>query len=155
MGGQRVESPRDRKGRTRPLHGCLEDQQARGWEAIRGSRDDIPLGSRLNASKNTDAVGNAGKRALALGIASGPAAEFSFLLGIVAIAGAAVLILPEFSQATPEMMSHLAVACSAALVSGIVAIWLFVWLLRRRTFYVFAWYTWAAGLAFLIWLGRS
>jgi hypothetical protein len=50
------------------LHGCLENQQASGWEAIRGGRDDIMFGCRLNSSENTDAVGNAGKRALALGV---------------------------------------------------------------------------------------
>ncbi len=93
--------------------------------------------------------------ALALGIRSGPAAEFSFLLGVIAIAGAAVLTLPELSTASPEAISAVVLGCGAALVSGLVAIWLFVWLLKRETFYHFAWYTWAAGLFFSLWLFYS
>jgi len=90
--------------------------------------------------------------ALALGVAPAAAAEFSFLLGIVAIAGAAVLALPDLAEASPEMLAVLATGCSAALASGIVAIWLFVLLLRRQSFHYFAWYTWGAGALFLVWL---
>ena len=42
--------------------------------------------------------------ALALGIAPRAAAEFSFLLGIIAITGAAVLTLPDLRQASPEAL---------------------------------------------------
>lgn len=90
--------------------------------------------------------------ALALGIAPAAAAEFSFLLGIIAIAGAAVLMLPDLGQSSPEMMSVLSVAAVAALVSGIAAIWSFVWLLRKQAFHYFSFYVWAAGAGFLVWL---
>jgi hypothetical protein len=31
-------------------------------------------------------------------------------------------------------------------------LWLFVWLLARRVFYVFSYYLWVAGALFLAWL---
>jgi len=93
--------------------------------------------------------------ALALGLAPGPAAEFSFLLGIVAITGAAVLMLPDLAQATPDQITSLGIGGAAALASGLVAIWLFVWLLRRQTFYVFSYYAWTVGALFLAWLALT
>lgn len=90
--------------------------------------------------------------ALALGIAPVAAAEFSFLMGVVAIAGAAVLMVPELSSVSASQLSALSVGGAAALVSGIFAIWLFVLLLRKQSFYAFSYYTWAAGAAFLVWL---
>ncbi len=93
--------------------------------------------------------------ALALGLRAEKAAEFSFLLGIIAIAGAAVLTVPDLEGASAEALSALAVGSGAALVSGVAAIWLFIRLLRARVFHVFAYYTWAAGLAFLAWLAWS
>ncbi len=46
----------------------------------------------------------------------------------------------------------LAVAFLAALASGIAAIRSLVWLLRRQAFYAFAYYVWAAGGLFLLFL---
>jgi undecaprenyl-diphosphatase len=90
--------------------------------------------------------------ALALGVKPEKAAEFSFLLGIVAIAGAAVLVLPGLGGATPELLASLLGGGIAALVSGLVAIWLFIRLLRSQVFYRFSYYTWGAGALFLAWL---
>ena len=78
------------------------------------------------------------------------AAEFSFLMSVVAIIGAAV-------QKAPEMMEQgfsvaplpLLIGFAAAAVSGVVAIRFFVALLKRQNFYVFAWYCWVAGALFL------
>jgi undecaprenyl-diphosphatase len=89
--------------------------------------------------------------ALALGVAPRAAAEFSFLLGIIAITGAAVLTLPELSQAAPDALLNVAVGSAAALASGLVAIWLFVQMLDRSLFHYWAWYCWAVGAAFLAW----
>jgi undecaprenyl-diphosphatase len=86
--------------------------------------------------------------ALALGVAPAAAAEFSFLLGIIAITGAAVLTLPDLAAASPEALTSLALGCAAALGSGILAIWMFVALLRRKTFYQFAYYTLTVGVLF-------
>jgi undecaprenyl-diphosphatase len=89
--------------------------------------------------------------ALALGVAPAAAAEFSFMLGIIAVSGAAVLVLPEMRDAAPEQLSAVALGGAAALCSGILAIWLFVRMLRSNTFHYFAWWAWLAGAGFLAW----
>ncbi len=93
--------------------------------------------------------------ALALRVKPLPAAEFSFLLGIIAITGAAVLTLPDASRASREELMLLGVGGLAALVSGLAAIWLFIRLLRSRMFHFFAYYAWAVGGLFLAWLALS
>ncbi|MGH7566622.1 MAG: undecaprenyl-diphosphate phosphatase [Gemmatimonadota bacterium] len=88
-----------------------------------------------------------------LGLAPAPAAEFSFLLGVPAIAGAVVLQSGEL-QSAAAAGSGLAYMAGwvAALVSGIVAIMLVFRLLARRGFSHFGWYCWAAAAAFGTWL---
>ncbi len=90
--------------------------------------------------------------AMALGMAPLAAAEFSFLMGVIAMAGAAVLMLPEISGASPELMTSILAGGSAALVSGLAALVAFVWLLKSQRFHVFSWYAWIAGGSFLGWL---
>jgi len=90
--------------------------------------------------------------ALAVGVAPAAAAEFSFLLGVVAIAGAAVLMVPELGQVAPDQWGALGIGSVAALASGVAAIWLFVRMLERNVFHLFAWYTWTVGTVFLAWL---
>ena len=90
--------------------------------------------------------------ALALGVAPLAAAEFSFLMAVAAIAGAAVLMIPDATAASPEALRAMALGGVASLVSGLAALWLFVRLLRSGSFHKFAWYTWAAGAAFLVYL---
>lgn len=89
--------------------------------------------------------------ALALGVAPLVAAEFSFLLGIIAIAGAAVLMLPELSQADAGALATIGLGAATALASGMVAIWLFVRMLDRNVFHLWAGYCWVVGGAFLAW----
>lgn len=89
--------------------------------------------------------------ALALGVAPRIAAEFSFLLGIIAISGAALLMLPDLSQAEGSALVNLGVGGLTALVSGIIAIWLFVRMLDRSLFHHWAWYCWIVGGGFLAW----
>jgi len=89
--------------------------------------------------------------ALALGVAPLAAAEFSFLLGTIAIAGAAVLILPDLGSADAAALP-LAVGSAASLVAGIGAIVLFLRLLERRAFHAFAYYLVPAGAGFLAYL---
>jgi undecaprenyl-diphosphatase len=90
--------------------------------------------------------------AMALGMAPLAAAEFSFMLGIIAMAGAAVLLAPEIASASQAVISAILVGGGVALLSGLMALFSFVWLLRSRLFYVFAWYAWIAGGSFLLWL---
>jgi len=89
--------------------------------------------------------------ALALGVAPLAATEFSFLMAIPAIAGAAILVVPD-ALASPEgTLPTYLLGGLAAFVSGLAAIWLFVRLLKRQLFHAFAWYCFAAGTAFLLW----
>ena len=90
--------------------------------------------------------------ALLLGVAPVAAAEFSFLMSVIAIAGAAVRSLPGITSVDSAHAAALLVGGVAAMVMGVAAIWLFVRLLRTREFHRFAYYTWAVGLAFLAWL---
>jgi undecaprenyl pyrophosphate phosphatase UppP len=78
------------------------------------------------------------------------AAEFSFLLGVIAMAGAGVLLLPELTAVSGAELINTAFGCAAALVSGLIALKLFIWLLREQRFHLFAWYAWALGGATLI-----
>ena len=89
--------------------------------------------------------------ALALGVAPAAAAEFSFLLSVVAILGAVVLQLPELATASSEGLAAIAVGGALALVSGLAALSLFVRLLRSRAFHRFAWYVWPLGAVVLVW----
>ena len=88
--------------------------------------------------------------ALALGVAPAAAAEFSFLLGVVAISGAVTLVIPELSVVPADQWPGLLTGAAAAMLSGLIALRLFVWLLRQRAFYAFAYYDWAAGALVLI-----
>jgi undecaprenyl-diphosphatase len=80
------------------------------------------------------------------------AAEFSFLMAVPAIAGAAVLHLPDLSRESMAVgMGPLALSFVAALVSGVLAIRLLVRLLARRAFHRFAPYCWALGAVTIGW----
>lgn len=79
------------------------------------------------------------------------AAEFSFLMSVVAISGAALRQLPEVAaHGFGVGVLPLTVGFLSAAISGIVAIRLFVLLLRHQTFHHFAWYCWAVGAIFLL-----
>jgi undecaprenyl-diphosphatase len=78
------------------------------------------------------------------------AAEFSFLMSVVAITGAAVRSIPDVMESGFAVdPGPLAIGFIAAAVSGVVAIRFFVALLRRQNFHMFAWYCWVAGALFL------
>lgn len=85
------------------------------------------------------------------GVTATRMAEFSFLLSIPAILGASVL---QLGDARAELAANggmaLAIGFVAALFAGIVAIRIFVRMLRHHTFHWFAFYCWAAGGAYLI-----
>lgn len=82
------------------------------------------------------------------------AAEFSFLMSIIVIAGAALLEVRHFSDsvqgvgAGPLIMGFL-----VSIITGIIAIQSLVWLLRKQAFHLFAYYVWGVGALFLIYLG--
>jgi undecaprenyl-diphosphatase len=80
------------------------------------------------------------------------AAEFSFLMAMPAIAGAAVLQLPDLrSGATAVGTGPLVASFLTALVAGVLAIRLLVLLLARRAFHRFAPYCWTIGVLTIGW----
>ena len=89
--------------------------------------------------------------ALALGVAPLAAAEFSFLMGVIAISGAAVLMIPDLQGVTSDELIRMGVGGAAALVSGLIAISVFVKMLDRSLFHHWAWYCWFVGAGFLLW----
>ena len=90
--------------------------------------------------------------ALLLGVRALAATEFSFLMGMAVIAGAAVLQIPDLMEASSESLAAYAMGGAVAAISGLAAIALFVRLLRSQRFHVFAWYCFAAGASFLAYL---
>jgi undecaprenyl-diphosphatase len=79
------------------------------------------------------------------------AAEFSFLMSIPAILGAALLNVPAIgTEGAAIGMVPILLGGVAAGVSGVLAISLFVALLWRQNFYSFAFYCWLIGAAFLL-----
>ncbi len=90
--------------------------------------------------------------ALWLGVEAREAAAFSFLMAIPAIAGAAVLQIPDLAGSGVDWGAILAASVLAA-VTGILAIRTLVALLARRSFHAFAPYCWAVGGLFLLYLG--
>jgi undecaprenyl-diphosphatase len=79
------------------------------------------------------------------------AAEFSFLMSIPAILGAAVLQVPDaLREEIGVSMAALVAGFIAAALSGVIAISFFVALLRRQNFHVFAYYCWIAATLYLV-----
>lgn len=92
--------------------------------------------------------------ALWAGVRPTQAAEFSFLMSIPVIAGAAVLELPNLGSGTSGIgPGPLVVSFVSALVAGIAAIKLLVLLLERGAFHRFAPYCWVLGAATVAWAG--
>lgn len=94
--------------------------------------------------------------ALWLGVAPVEAAACSFLMAMVAIAGAAVLAAPDLAGGVTGVSSTaLLLGALSAGVTGIAAIHTFVALLRRQDFHRFALYLWPLGIGFLLYLQLS
>ena len=125
------------------------DLEAPGWGAALwiGCAQALAILPGISRSGSTVAM------ALALRVKPTVAAEFSFLMSVIAITGAAVRSFPELSNVEADRVAPLLAGGLVAMGSGVGAIWLFVRLLRRQAFHQFAFYTWAAGLLFLGWLG--
>lgn len=77
-------------------------------------------------------------------------AEFSFLLSVPAIAGAGLLEAEAVGRAASTGGVALGVGFVAALVSGVLAIRLFVRALELGAFHRFGYYCWAVGGAYLL-----
>ena len=91
--------------------------------------------------------------ALWCGLAAAPAAEFSFLMSIIVIAGSGLLEARHIPPGAHPFTLALLGAFLAAMVSGIWAIRFLVQLLKRQRFHVFAPYCAALGVFCLVWFG--
>jgi undecaprenyl-diphosphatase len=88
-----------------------------------------------------------------LGVEPEETAEFSFLMAIPAILGAAVLQLPDVRAGGPGVdTAPLLLGAVAAGITGFLAIRTFVAMLRNRSFHRFAPYCWGVGGLFLLYL---
>lgn len=88
--------------------------------------------------------------ATAAGVEPRRAAEFSFLLSIPAIGGAALLQAPNLGEAGLAVgVLPLGLAFAASALSGVLAIRIFLRMLERRVFHRFAWYCWLVGGGYL------
>lgn len=92
--------------------------------------------------------------ALWLGVEAREAAAFSFLMAVPAIAGAAVLQIPDLQASGLGGLSLAVVLLGSAVaaVVGVLAIRTFVAMLARRSFHFFAPYCWTVGAAYLLFL---
>lgn len=77
-------------------------------------------------------------------------AEFSFLMSVPAIGGAALLQLDAVAEARAVGWAPLLAGSAAALLAGVAAIRIFVRTLERRSFHRFGYYCWAVGGAYLL-----
>jgi undecaprenyl-diphosphatase len=89
--------------------------------------------------------------ALWLGIAPSTAAEFSFLMSVIAVAGSGLLEARHIPPGADLLAPGFLLAFVAALISGVWAIRVLVSLLRTRRFLVFAAYCFAFGLFSIGW----
>lgn len=90
--------------------------------------------------------------AMWLKISPEKAAEFSFIMAIPVIAGAAVLQLGNVSATGASIgWGPLFLAAGTALVSGIAAIVFLVELLKKGAFHRFAPYCWVLGISIVVW----
>lgn len=87
-----------------------------------------------------------------LGVEAEEAAAFSFLMAIPAILGAAILQIPDLLDTGSVGVPALAAGSLVAAVAGVLAIWTFVELLKRKSFHRFGPYCWGLGGFFLLYL---
>ena len=91
-----------------------------------------------------------------LGVRSADAAEFSFLMSVPAILGATLLQLLDTGEAASTLdATPLVLGAVAATLTGLLAIQVFLAVLRGRSFHRMALYPWTLGLLFLayLWIG--
>jgi undecaprenyl-diphosphatase len=89
-----------------------------------------------------------------MGMPAVAAAEFSFLMSIIVIAGSGALEARHLVSGSQMVTPGLLAAFAAAMISGLLAIYFLVALLRRGKFHYFAPYCVAVGLLCLLWFAR-
>jgi undecaprenyl-diphosphatase len=114
------------------------------WMGVAQAFAIIPAISRSGTTVGT---------AMWMGVDVVEAAAFSFLMSIPAIAGAAVLQIPDLIEQGPGMpIPSLIAAMLAAAITGVLSIWTFIKVVEKGAFHRFAPYCWALGVFFALWL---
>lgn len=103
----------------------------------------------VSRSGSTIAVG------LWAGLGPATAAEFSFLMSLIAVGGSGLLMATEVPAGVDLLSAGLLAAFTAALVAGVWAIRFLVRLLRGGGFHRFAWYCAALAVVTFLFLGRG
>ena len=94
--------------------------------------------------------------ALLLGLSRTAAAEFSFLVGLPILYGAALYKLLGYREMLQgDLLAPFLVGSAVAFVSALAVVKPFVAFLRRHDFTPFAWYRIAAGIALLALVGSG
>jgi undecaprenyl-diphosphatase len=133
----------------------VSERAQRGEPSWRGAGG-IGLAQAVAILPGISRSGSTVAAALWAGVRPARAAEFSFLMAVPVIAGAAVLELPKLGAGVQRVgLGPLVLSCLTALVGGIVAIKLLVRMLERGAFYRFAPYCWAIGVGTILWALRS
>jgi len=131
---------------TRLVRPASRGEPAAGGALAIGLAQAVAILPGISRSGSTVATG------MWVGVDPVRAAEFSFLMAMPAIAGAAVLELPDLASGTASVGAWpLALSFATALVAGVFAIRLLVRLLARRAFHRFAPYCWVLGGVTLGW----
>jgi len=88
---------------------------------------------------------------LFLGLERKKSADFSFLLSIPAVAGAAILEIPKLvrSQNPANNWGLFIAAAIVSFLTGLLAIYVLLKILRKHSLEGFSYYCWAVGLFFL------
>ncbi len=130
------------------------------WARPRQTRPDGPAGLAMGLAQAVailPGISRSGST-IAVGLWAGTdrreAAEFSFLLSIPAIGGAAFLHLLDLFEggagAVAPLAGGLVMGLVASFLSGLAAIALLLEVLRRRGLAPFAWYCWGVGIIGLL-----
>lgn len=84
-----------------------------------------------------------------LRVGADEAAEFSFLMLVPAILGATLLQVPDLHAEASAGGLPLLFGSVTAAVTGVLAIWFFLVMLKKKAFHRFGPYAWVVGLLFL------
>lgn len=112
------------------------------FAAIMGVAQAIAILPGISRSGTTVSV------ALLMGVSSKRALEYSFLMSIPAIVGAAILELKDAEIVIPATTALLGFV--ASMVSGLIFLYLLVWIVKRGQLWAFAAYTIPLGIAVIL-----
>jgi undecaprenyl-diphosphatase len=122
---------------------CLYPPNIWLFAVIVGLGQAVAIAPGISRSGTTVAI------ALLLGATKPKAIEYSFLMSIPAILGATVLNLRDAEILVG--LSPIVAGFMTAMVSGVLFLWLLVWIVNKGKFHQFAYYTIPLGL-FVLWL---